>query len=152
MKLRWCVIVLVLACSPACGQWSSGGAASRGYGVSPSYLPAGGGFVPYSSGGLGVQPGLSRPGDRMQTGPAVGTAMGGMTGLVAPRAGLLPLQPIRGLATLTGSPSGAAGMRGMGSRKTNPTGRPVRAPVGMYPFRVPPSLTRPGAAAPAMSM
>lgn len=115
------------------------------------YLPAGGGFLPYTpgpGGGLGVQSRMSAGSSAASAG-AMGmpgtSAIGGATG------GLSPLAPIGGMSAQRG---------GMGSgRLLNrmPTGRGMgggmtRPPVGSYPFRVPPSLLGPATQAPAMAM
>ena len=136
---------------------SSGFSGSGSYfGGSSTYVPfsgAMGGFIPYSSGpggGLGVQPGMRDPGLQMQTG---GMRMLGST----PSLGLIgsTTTPLAPLGIMNPGGMGRPGMSGALIRRTPSGGRidPMRrAPVGSYPFRIPPSLLGPGTPSPAMSM
>ena len=135
---------------------SSFAGAGSYFGGSSTYVPfsgAMGGFIPYSSGpggGLGVQPGMRGPGLQMQTG---GMRMLGST----PSLGLIgsTTTPLAPLGIVNPGGMGRAGMSGALIRRTPSGGRmdPMRrAPVGSYPFRIPPSLLGPGTPSPAMSM
>ena len=126
---------------------SSFSGAGSYFGGSSTYVPFGGamgGFVPYSSGpggGLGVQPGMRDPGLQMQPG---GMRMLGSTsslGLIGSTT--TPLAP---LGIMNPGGMGRAGMSGTLIRRTPSGGwmdRMRRAPVGSYPFRVPPSFSAP---------
>ena len=135
---------------------SSFSGAGSYFGGSSTYVPfsgAMGGFIPYSSGpggGLGVQPGMRDPGLPMQTG---GMRMLGST----PNLGLIgsTTTPLAPLGIMNRAGMGRSGMSGALIRRTPSGGRmdPMRrAPVGSYPFRIPPSLLGPGTTSPAMSM
>jgi|GEM_PF-1256691 len=135
---------------------SSFSAAGSYFGGSSTYVPfsgAMGGFIPYSSGpggGLGVQPGMRDPGLPMLTG---GMRMLGST----PNLGLIgsTTTPLAPLGIMNRAGMGRSGMSGALIRRTPSGGRmdPMRrAPVGSYPFRIPPSLLGPGTTSPAMSM
>ena len=127
----------------------------RGGGAGTGYLPAGGGFLPYTpgpGGGLGVQSRMSdlTPGttSRSRTMPGA-SALGGIGGASGR---LSPLAPITGLSGM----KGGSGMRS--SRLLNrpvgpgPKPMPSRPPVGSYPFQIPPSLRGPASQRPAMAM
>ncbi len=63
--------------------------------------------------------------------------------------------PLAPLEIMNPSGMGRAGMSGSLIRRTPSGGRMDRmrrAPVGSYPFRIPPSLLAPGTPSPAMSM
>lgn len=144
--------------SPSSARMSSSGFSGAGsyFGGSSTYMPFGGamgGFVPYSSGpggGLGVQPGMRDSGLQL---PSGGMRMLGATpslGLI--RSTTTLLAP---LGIMNPGGKGRAGMSGAMIRRTPSGGRmdPMRrAPVGSYPFRIPPSLLGPSASSPAMSM
>ncbi len=126
------------------------------FGGGSSYVPfsgAMGGFIPYSSGpggGLGVQPGMRDPGLSIQTG---GMRMLGST----PSLGLIggTTAPLAPLGIMNRAGMGGSGTSGALIRRPPAGGgrEPMRrAPVGSYPFRIPPSLLGPGTSSPAMSM
>jgi hypothetical protein len=134
---------------------SSFSSAGSYFGGSSTYVPfsgAMGGFIPYSSGpggGLGVQPGMRVPAPPVQTG---GMQMLGSTPNLGRISGTTtPLAPL-GIMNRPGM--GGSGMSGGLIRRTPSRGmEPMRrAPVGSYPFRIPPSLLGTGTSLPAMSM
>jgi len=144
--------------SPSSARMSSSSFSGAGsyFGGSSTYVPFGGamgGFVPYSSGpggGLGVQPGMRDPGLPVQTG---GMRMLGST----PNLGLIggTTTPLAPLGIMNRAGMGNSGMSGALIRRPPSGGgmEPMRrAPVGSYPFRIPPSLLGPGTTSPAMSM
>ena len=150
--------LLVLCNDRAQAQYADSPFSSAGsyFGGNSTYVPFSssmGGFIPYSSGpggGLGVQPGIRNPGPPMPTG---GMRMLGST----PNLGLIggTTTPLAPLGIMSGAGMGRSGTSGALIRRT-PSGGSMdsmrRAPVGSYPFRIPPSLLGPGSVLPAMSM
>ncbi len=142
--------------APAQSADSSLSSAGSYFGGGFTYVPfsgAMGGFIPYSSGpggGLGVQTGMRDAVPPPQSG---GMRMLGSTRDLGRIGGTTtPLAPL-GIMNRPGM--GGSGMSGGLIRRTPSGGRmePMRrAPVGSYPFRIPPSLLGPGTTAPAMSM
>jgi hypothetical protein len=144
--------------SPSSARMSSSSFSGAGsyFGGGSSYVPFGGamgGFIPYSAGpggGLGVQPGMRDSGLQMQPGGM--RILGSTPSLGLIRSTTTPLAPL-GISNPGGM--GRSGMSGDLIRRTPSGGRmePMRrAPVGSYPFRLPPSLLGPSTSSPAMSM
>ncbi len=144
--------------SPSSARMSRSSFSGAGsyFGGSSTYVPFGGamgGFVPYSSGpggGLGVQPGIRDSG--LQLPPGGMRVLGATSSLGLIRSTTTPLAP---LGIMNSGGMGRAGMSGTLIRRTPLGGRMDRmrrAPVGSYPFRIPPSLLAPGTPSPAMSM
>lgn len=110
-------------------------ARAQGYGGSASYLPSGGGFVPY------------RMGPALATAPAPAMPFGMRQDLGGLRTTVALLRPIgAGAMPMVTGGRGLLPLRPGGGMNAMP-----RPPVGSYPFRIPPSLVGPGSA-PMMGM